>query len=478
MRVNGDDFVPMEPLSFEHPIYTAFIYDDEDILNVLRPKLKKPSAKSSLEIVFSLFQSGEKNALPFLIDSRTGEINLNVNDCDEEMFLNEKVYSFGIKATYKKLLLLNTGNEKDSYLHDYMIPAFAKIQISFKHKSIKTPHINVDILAPSLIVKERSSSIKSEEQENNTFIFQITNSFEVNMRLVKLRIENKLDLMDWEFDEENTFGLTREQDGLTLRNNVKFRDENVYKVSLRVIGTPRLKMRRQTVLKRINLEFKVDYNPLVFEKKEYSVELTPLNFLGQKLVKVEIRNTNKISMNASFSLSNDYFEINPTSGWIMAKAALNVTQSTYELMVVGTSGDLKKQSSVRVKIKLECFLKPHESQLVKYSLFENLPNRTLVGKLKSVCSDRNYLYEFNKDEVDVKICEKRQATIKENCEKFSLDLSKLHDVDLFDFDSRNGHLMTNQVLTWVFYIPRQKSSFKSHKEWDLIKIFSEDPHLR
>ena len=111
LRVNGDDMTPLEPLSFEHPIYTTIVHDDDDTtLNVLRPKLKspnkanKPTSSSSPDIVFSLFNSETTDALPFLIDARTGEINLNLNECDAAMFSSERVYSFGIKATYKKLL--------------------------------------------------------------------------------------------------------------------------------------------------------------------------------------------------------------------------------------------------------------------------------------------------------------------------------------------------------------------------------------
>jgi hypothetical protein len=493
LRVNGDDMTPLEPLSFEHPIYTTIVHDDDDTtLNVLRPKLKSPNQKvnkpssssSSLEIVFSLFNSETRDALPFLIDARTGEINLNLNECNAEMFTSERVYTFGIKATYKKLLRVKEVHEEEEeeevkakeesfyYFHDYMIPAFAKVQISFKHKPIKTPLVHAEILASSTsLVKEYREEEEEEEERNvdannRTFIFCINQiSFNLNTRLVKLHIENKLDLMDWAFDQNDTFVFTRESDGgLTLRNGLLFKDEQVYKVSLNVVSKGRLKMRRQTILTRINLEFRVDFNPLVFEKREYTVNLTPRHLLGQELIKIGVRKASTSKMtNVSFTLArqgvngDDYFEINQKSGWLMmTKQALNLTKSLYEITVIATANsvDLKKKwsSRVHVQIKIECSdVSSEPPSHVKFSIFDNFLNGTRIGALQSVCSNRDYLYELSQNEADVKICEKRRKSVvknsKENCEKFSLDMSRLNgDTNLIMHDRNNGYLMTNRVI--------------------------------
>lgn len=142
-----------EPLSFEQPMYAVSLEseataDAQEDLPFVQPRLKQSNKQN---IVFSLFQSGEKGAFPFLVDTNTGAIRLERSRVDENMFLKESVFSFSVKATYKKLLEEEETNAGESYFRDYMIPAFAKVQVSFKLTARRVvPEITGHILSPLL----------------------------------------------------------------------------------------------------------------------------------------------------------------------------------------------------------------------------------------------------------------------------------------------------------------------------------------
>ena len=451
LHINAEDLIPLEPLAFEQPIY-SIAYENEaeeekETIELLRPMLKKLSLKQ--DIVFSIFQSEGSNTqthLPFFIDDHTGAISLKRNELDEEKF-----YSFGIKATYKKL---TSSPNKDSanYYHDYMIPAFAKVQISFKRKVVKPPAIQHAIQSPFISKYE----ILNEESTNRTFILYINDPIELNSPLVKFSLaSDPAALMKWNFgDDQTVFAFEFDANYLALFSKVDFKDQRVYRTTLKVLDSS-----KNRLLSQINVEFRIDFDPLVFDRGEYEALVTPNFLVSQNLVKISVKprakkspKTLDYSKGVVFRLAVDdeFFEIHPTTGWISAKKSLNPSKSVHELSVIGLNSELQKSASVKVKLRVDCYMKESINSTLTFNLFESLPNRTQIGTLKSVCSDMNYLYELYDDSVALKVCDLTSIGdgTKEKCQTFSLDLTKLDSSlnhKLFSVELKSGYLMTNQV---------------------------------
>ena len=519
----------LKPLDFEYPIYSIAVENNlntDDVL--LQPKLKDGNGAS--EIVFSLFQNELNNnqdslakstnfkELPFYVDETTGVIKLKKliyeSEYDESGELSfssmanlnndEKFYSFGIKATYKKLASLNTSqsltsrSESANYYYDYMIPAFAKVQISVKKEQIKAPVIHREIISPFVSKYE----ILNEESNNQTIILYINDPIELNSKLIKLIVDNKTSSsfsnkrLEWLINDADLFKYDAQRkdqiSNVTISNIVEFKDQNTYRTTLKIIDklntTSRngKKNRHHRVLTEIKLEFRVDYDLLLFEKSEYSVSVSETDLLSQNLIRISVKQRqNKYrkidySKNVLFRIQSnepskksivdeDFFEINPTTGWISAKRLLT-NKNYYELVVVGVNTELQKSATAKVKIYVDCYKNKNGivgsssgNKHVKFSLFENSPNRTRIGTLTSVCSDPNYLYYINNDEIYLKICThaKKYVYLKNeldaSCNKFILDMSKLENLTranvselvehkLFDLDLDDGYLMTNDQI--------------------------------
>ncbi len=349
-----------------------------------------------------------------------------------------------------------------------MIPAFAKIQINFKRNlasyssNLKKVVIIKSEITSSFITKYE---IINEDTVNQTCIFYINDPIGVNTKLVRLFLSSNetasQENFKWELKDENVFKYDEiDASNFFIINKIDFKDQNVYKTVVKI-----MEANRQSV-SEMKLEFRIDFDPLLFEENEYNLHLSQSDVLNQDLVKFNIKervNNNKLEYlkNILFRITSntnddEFFEMNASNGWLTAKKLLT-SKFYYELNVIGVSNELQKTAMAKIKITVDCF-KHNKNQLInnnlhnkfkkiKYSLFENSPNRTQVGIFKSICSNVNYYYEIDQQSVDLKIC---SHTFK-NCSFFELDLKKLNNnLDsnrLFDLDIMNGYLMTNYLIS-------------------------------
>lgn len=156
LTLNVDDMriLNLKPLDFEYPIYSVSIENDNIEVNdtVLEPRLKHASTTSP--IVFGLILNEDtpnRTEFPFYIDESTGVIRLKSHVWTDDFGAessNEKLFNFGIKATYRSL---SSAGQEDNYYLSYMIPAFAKIQISVRNREdsyVKYPVIRSQLISP------------------------------------------------------------------------------------------------------------------------------------------------------------------------------------------------------------------------------------------------------------------------------------------------------------------------------------------
>ena len=462
----------LKPLDFEKPIYSIVITNLNNLEQVLlQPKLKNSDDidLDSNEIMFSLYDETSDD-FPFKINDSNGEIMLSrkiwKNNDDYE---DEKFFSFGIQATYRDLV----NNTKNFY--DYMIPAFAKIQISFKKEDQYLNHLPKLSLQRELqpIIKSEiitsfitKYEIINEDTINQTYILYINDPIGINTQLIRLYINEYQEFSEWILNDENIFKYEdKNRSDVVISNKIEFKDQNTYKTLIQIVEKSSSKQKK--ILSELKLEFRIDFDPLLFEQNEYNLYLTQSDLINQDLIKFSIKerlNNNKLDYlkNILFRVTSstantndeDFFEINPSSGWLQVKKLLT-NKYYYELNVIGLSNELQKTAMAKVKINIDCF-KHNKDQSnnnflnkykkVKFSLFENSPNRTQIGTLKSVCSNANYQYDVDQQSVSLKLC----SYLNKNCSLFSLNLKKLNNnpsaSKLFDLDSKNANLMTNYLI--------------------------------
>ncbi len=481
----------LKPLDFEEPIYSIVITDLKKVL--LQPKLKNSAEIDfdSNEIMFTLHEETSDD-FPFKINDANGEITLlrNIWENNDE-YEDEKFYSFGIKATYRDMI----NSTKNSY--DYMIPAYAKIQISFRkedsnhHPKLATqkdlrPIIKSEIIT-SFITKYE---IINEDTINQTYILYINDPIGINTKLIRLYLNNNnQEYSQWVLHDESIFKYQENnKSDVIISNKIEFKDQNTYKTLIQVVEKSSSK--RKKVLSELKLEFRIDFDPLLFEQNEYNLYLTQSDLINQDLIKFNIKerlNNNKLDYlkNILFRITSstantndeDYFEINSSNGWMQVKKLLT-NKYYYELNVIGLSNELQKTAMAKVKINIDCF-KHNKDQLnnnysnkykkVKFSIFENSSNRTQIGSLKSVCSNSNYHYDIDQQSVSLKLC----SYLKKNCSLFSLNLNKLNNnpsaSKLFDLDTNYANLMTNYLINSNLIL----NLVKNQNELDYILLTNE-----
>ena len=138
----GDGTRRLRPLDFERSLYSIVIAPPSRVRGgadnnggvVLQPKLRSQDSTRvgpTGDIVFSLLDTAqyEASTFPFDVDQNTGAIRFLPTRDTTTTNNNNAFYSFGLKATYKTLTPPATQSQTQYYT-DYMIPAFAKIQIA------------------------------------------------------------------------------------------------------------------------------------------------------------------------------------------------------------------------------------------------------------------------------------------------------------------------------------------------------------
>ncbi len=468
-ELNTDLF---KPLDFELPIYTAILMDNLTANTVvLQPKLK--DSVNNSQIVCSLTREHKANqtndliedddvSLPFFLNEVDCSIQLKQNSYDLIKELNkDEFYSFGIKATYKNL---KNTSKLINYYYDYMIPAFAKIQIRIRHELAKPPAIKYETIL------SRHEIIKSSDK-SQTIILNINEPIEIESKLIKLLISDqdpqaRKHQFDWTFNKsDENFKLSKVNKNLIVSNRIELTDRLVYKTTIQI--REKLKASLGPVLQEINIELRIDYDPLIFENEEYTLLITEANVLYENLIRVATMPTkhqlNKTSINYRIwtnednegSDTNKYFQIDSNTGWIMAHKQLNEKHSQYELTIIASNNEQQKTASVKLKINVECQIhKKLNDKSFKFNVHENLPSGTEIATLQTVCSNMNLNYQLASS-FTVKLCSKALLTNQmfSNLDELSCNYFKMNNsTSLFNLDSISGSLLTNEFINTTFFM--------------------------
>lgn len=458
-----------KPLDFEYPIYTTVIMDNLTANSlVLQPKIK--DALNNSQIICSLIQNNNNNnkkneELPFYLDEENCSILLKQDTYELITQINkEESYSFSLKATYKNL---KNTSKLINYYYDYMIPAFAKIEIKVKHEPAKPPVINYETILTRHELINETKSIQ-------TIILNINEPIESDSKLIKLIInENRKYQFEWIFDKiDPIFKFNRANKILIVSNRIELQDRSVYKTSLQL--REKLKSSLGPVLKEIKLEIRVDYDPLIFENDEYSLLISETNILYENLIRiatVQTRNTNKTTdvkyriwnknENDETNEINNLFQIDANTGWISARKQLNEKYSYFELTVIASNAEQQKTASVKIKISIECKMhhKKVNEKYLKFNIYENLPKKTMLASIQTICSNMDLNYEISKS-FTAKLCSKALLSNKifSNDDELSCNYFNLNDSsDLISLDYLNGNILTNGFSNTSLFLSTWKN---------------------
>ena len=456
-----------KPLDFENPIYITKLTDNlKANAIVLQPKIKE--AINSSQIVCSLTTTKKANdtkedvsELPFYINENNCSIMLKQNTFELITELTkEEVYTFGIKATYKNL---NNTGKLLNYYYDYMVPALAKIEIRIKHEPARAPAVKYETILT------RHESV-SNSKRTQTIILNINEPIEPDCKLIKFMIADddlsteRRNQFEWIFNKsDEIFKFNKMNKNLIASNRILLTDRLVYKTTIQL--RERLKQSVGPVLKEINLEFRVDYDPLIFENEEYSLIVTETNILNENLIRVATVQTKhqqnktnikyRLLMNENDETSdlNQFFQIDSNSGWLSAHRQLS--DQYFELNIIATNVEQQKSATVKLKITIECQTHKKDSdKQVKFTVYENLPNQTQIATLKSVCSNLNLKYEIS-NTFTSKLCSKTLLTnqIYPNQDDVSCNYYTLNNAsNLVSLDSLNGHILTNNFMNTSLFM--------------------------
>lgn len=168
-------------------------------------------------------------------------------------------------------------------------------------------------------------------------------------------------------DNYEAFYYDDKSTNLTLLNRIEFKDQFVYRTTAKL--REHLSTQADRILAEVNIQFRVDFDPLLFEKTEYSVDVTPTTLIGQKLVRIKLKNRLKSIIqnnkhdNVTYRLgyaggSNQEvpFEIGLFDGWLKARRELATKKeaSVHEIEIIAVNLDLQKSASVKCKVNVNC----------------------------------------------------------------------------------------------------------------------------
>lgn len=477
------DYRQIKPIEFEYPVYSVNIEDNEvesDAI-VLEPKLKE-SVTEPLMYTLILKNDDDKNTkvgdLPFYVDANSGKLKLKESIFqilnDTVVNQGEKSFSFGIKVTYKQLLEENRSDQSSkqaNYYYDYIIPGFARIEVKFSRKKSniykQIPKIESQFLT-SFVSKYE---ILNEDTANQTLVYYINDPIQLNSKLIKFYLKSNDTIrakpgMSWSVvQNDSNFMFAESSSNITLMSKSDFKDQNNYKTTMKLVD------KNGDVLTELNVEFRVDYDPILFERDNFNLYLTQANLLEQNLIQIKVKDrlnknvTKNVAYRIRESEDNQYFDINPLNGWLSVRQVL-VEKNYYEITVIANNKDLQKSGLVKCKIHVECFASnspaatlssSNSNQSAKYTIFDQSSNRTQIGIFKSICHSSqkleseirpSYKYSLSKSgEVFIRFCSKQNHLY---CKKFNLNRlvfnteKTFHELIILDMDS--GYLMTNFLI--------------------------------
>lgn len=421
---------PLEPLYFEHPSYSLEISDNlKSGELILMPKLVTVS--NDHKIVFTMT---EKNS-DFFVDNSNGYLSLKRKAWDllrtnKSELLLERTSILNIKATYEQEVL------NSSFLfYDYMLPAFAKVIVKIKHRPVK--------------ITVEDKVLDKKIKRANALTFNLNEPLSLKSALLSLTLKSDLEqnysINEWILNDDSILFFEVEQINQTyavLRNVIAPQDLKVYKLSLSLYEKNRI---GQGSILNLDIVITVNFNPIVFYKSSYVKEIVNSNVIEENLVQMSIRPTHtKQKSNIKYSLTNksDKFAIDSNSGWISAMETL--VDGYYVIQVLAKNLDTQFNKTVDVEFKVKC--EKHNTNHKKhfqFQIFENSPNQTKVGVVKSVCANTNLNYEIL-DFFTVETCAK-------NCTEIFLNSTHLKLKKYLTIDQATGNLRTNNMLNFTTF---------------------------
>lgn len=477
LRVTELKKLNLKPLDFAQSLYSIVIENKYLAINdiVLEPRLKHTSNES--DIVFSLFQNEPSSTkFPFYVDDNTGAIRVRSQLwTDDDDYLNKNVnknYLFGLKATYKRLL---KKASKSNYYYDYMIPAFTKIQINVRREKMDSAIVHADIASPLISKYE----ILNKQSSNQTFIYYINDPIKIGSKLVFYSIEFakafdwNFTNLEWMFSNEIDFEYKYNSSYLEMSSLVELRDGQVYTTYVKYVERTR-NSHGFRVLNQLNIEFRVDFDPLLFEQNEYNISLYQSDLVEQKIVKFKLRerlgskykqdNEENVVFRLIDSEDSHKFNLDFHSGWLSVKQVLG--KSVYHLDIVAVNSNIQKTATIKCIINVDCSKVKQPKDTFVFNLFENSLAGTQIGKIQSICTNSNFVYTLEPS-LNVRLCSKFDEF---NCKKFDLETKNNFIKNLFKINSDIGYLVNSKALNIETFLNLIKSDY-AHVYDDLNQIF-------
>lgn len=477
LRVTELKKLNLKPLDFAQSLYSIVIENKYLAINdiVLEPRLKYASNES--DIVFSLFQNEPSSGkFPFYVDADTGAIRVRSQLwTEDDDYLNKNVnknYLFGLKATYKRLL---KKSSKSNYYYDYMIPAFTKIQINVRREKMDSAIVHADIASPLISKYE----ILNKQSSNQTFIYYINDPIKIGSKLVFYSVEFakafdwNFTNLEWMYWNQADFEYKYNSSYLEISNLVELRDGQVYTTCLKYVERTR-QSHGFRVLNQLNIEFRVDFDPLLFEQNEYNISLFQSDLVEQKIVKFKLRarlgskykqdKEENVVFRLVDSDDSHKFNLDFHSGWLSVKQVLG--KSVYHLDIVAVNSNIQKTATIKCVINVDCSKVKQPKDNFVFNVFENSLAGTQIGKFQSVCTNSNFVYTLESS-LNVRLCSKFDEF---NCKKFHLETKNNFIKSLFKINADIGYLVNSKTLSIETFLNLIKSDY-AHVYNDLNQIF-------
>ncbi|RNA37161.1 hypothetical protein BpHYR1_015059 [Brachionus plicatilis] len=478
LRVSELKKLNLQPLDFAKSLYSIVIENKYVAINdvILEPRLKLSNNTDS-DIVFSLLQNEAISGhFPFYVDANTGFIRLKSQLwTEDDDYLNKNVnknYLFGLKATYKRLL---TNSSKSNYYYDYMIPAFTKIQISIRREKMDSAMVRAQIASPFISKYE----ILNKESPNQTFIYYITDPIHIGSQLVHYSVQFakaidwNLTNVHWVYSNEADFGYAFNLSCMQIASQSELRDGHIYRTELKYVERTRNSLGLR-VLNQVNIEFRVDFDPLLFEQSEYNISLYQSDLVEQKIVQFKLRerigskfgkqSVNSVVFRLAESGDSDQFDLDFRTGDLRVKQVL--AKSAYNLEILAVNSDIQKTARVKCRISVDCSRVDKPKARFVFSVFEDSLARTQIAKFQSICTNSDYSH-FLEPTLTIRLCSKYDQF---NCKNFHIQTKNDFIKNLFKIDESTGYLVNRINFTIGKFLNLIKLDY-AHVYSDLSDIF-------
>lgn len=434
------------PLNYEFPSYSIVIEDNIPTGKIiLEPSLK--SVIKNKDIIFILTEESSY----FSLNSSNGKLSLKKDSWDilkinNSSFLSSKIFSLKIKASYKTLM-----NTTHSY--NYMYSAFTNVKVTINHLpanvTIQSKIMNAKVL-PATSHDNIDGLKKLIELNLNEPLHPGTNILSLDIKA------DSRACFKWIYKTTDRFfeAVNVNHTSILIKNKIEPRDLTVYKIKLQLQEEYRIS---ENFLLEIDLILKVDFDPIIFENKSFSMNISNSNIVGDNLIQIKTKPTYKNSTgNIEYLLSNQKdFLIDQKTGWI--KVLNQLKKNYYRIQV--TAKNSQNEAYTHVEFNVVCDSNQDATKRLNFEIFENSPNMTKFGQLKSICSSSKWNYNIL-DVYIIRFCDADCTEIKMSASQ--IDLSKYIHLEKDD-----GYLFTNNLINSTTFQSFSKIKYGNLKHFDV-----------